>query len=213
MNEIKASIIKIAGMLHGSGMLAACDGNISGRHQNQIIITNTQTFKPWLTENDFAVVNLDGSVISGKPSSELAMHLKAYQTSQDINAVIHAHPPYAISLTIAKPKWTEIPNNIISELVIAAGQIPIVPYHCPGSDDLVDAIGAQVHKHKIMLLSRHGALTTGANLLEAYLGMERLEHSAQILVHALSIGELSTLSEIEMTELLAIRDSLKGRTI
>lgn len=213
MNKIKDSIIKIASMLHNKGMLAACDGNISCRYQDQIIITNSQTFKAWLNHDDFALVNLDGSVVSGYPSSELLMHLKAYNSNPNVKAVIHAHPPSAISLSIVRPDWSEIPTNIISELVIAAGKIPIIPYHCPGSDELVKSIGLEVERHKIMLLSRHGALTTGDNLLEAYMGMERLEHSAQILLQALSVGELSTLSEAEMTKLYAIRDSLKGQTI
>ena len=112
-------------MLHSRGMLAACDGNISCRYKDQVIITNSQVFKPWLTLDDFAVVNLDVSIVSGNPSSELLMHLKAYNSNDKVAAVIHAHPPYTISLSIAKSEWSEIPLNVISELVIAAGRIPI----------------------------------------------------------------------------------------
>ena len=213
IDEIKQLIIKIGQMLHQKSMLAAYDGNISCRYQDQIIITNSQTHKAWLTVKDFAIIDLGGKVISGKPSSEMPMHLKAYTVCDQVKAIIHAHPVNAISLSIAKPKWSELPANVISELVIAAGKIPIVPYHLPGSEKLANAIAKMLPQYKLMILRRHGSFTWGSDLTEAYIGLERLEHSATVLLQALMVGKLSTVSKAEFKQLLKIRQTLGDKII
>ncbi len=214
LKEVKSSIMQIGQMLHNKNMLAACDGNISFRFEDRILITKTGSFNWGLSETDFAVISLNGDVIEGTPSSEIAMHLAVYNASNGLaTSVIHAHPVNAIALSIAKPLWQQLPNNCISELVIAAGIIPIVPYQRPGSKELADEISKHVPERKMMILSRHGALAWGSSLLEAYFGIERLEHSCEILLKASSIGDLSTLNNMEMAELLAIRESVGNITI
>ena len=214
IEDIKLSISKIGKMLHQKNMLAACDGNISFRIDDYILITKTGSFKWGLSNDDFAIVKLNGEVESGEPSSETAMHLAIYNSSNGLaRAVIHAHPPNAIALSIARPLWQYLPNDCISELVIAAGNIPIIPYQRPASKDLADEISKHVPENKMMVLARHGALSWGGSILEAYFGMERLEHASEVLLKASSIGELSTLNSDQMAELFAIRKRIGNITI
>ena len=59
-----------------------------------------------------------------------------------------------------------------------------------------------------MILRNHGALTWGADLDEAYRGMERIEHSAQILSAASRLGTLTALPKAEVEYLYELRKKI-----
>ena len=76
-----------------------------------------------------------------------------------------------------------------------------------------EALASYLPQHRVMILARHGALSWGEDLDEAYNGMERLEHSAQILKAALELGGLSSLPTEEVTILREMRKKLGERTL
>ena len=204
---IRSEIIKTANWLHQKNMLAACDGNISYRiDDDTILITPSGRPKFLLEESDIAVIDINGKVIEGRPSSEMLMHLEVYRMRPDARAVIHAHPPTAIAFSIAYPEAEEIPGRSFSELIIAVGHIPIVPFQLPGSPEMGVALHPYINRAKVMVLARHGALSFGSNLIEAYNGMERLEHSCDILLKAQGFGAVTELDEKTIEQLYAIRE-------
>jgi len=212
--HIREEIIKTATMLHHKDMLAACDGNISYRYDdNTILITPSGKPKFLLVEDDIAVVDISGNVIKGKPSSEMLMHLEVYKMREDARAVIHAHPPTAVAYSIAHPEAEEIPGNSFSELILAVGKLPIVPFRMPGSLEMGTALHPFIKDHKVMVLARHGALSFGEDLIEAYNGMERLEHSCEILLKAESFGAVTELDEQTIDELHAMREKIGDKTL
>ena len=212
--RIREEIIKTATMLHHKNMLAACDGNISYRYDDKtILITPTGKPKFLLVEDDIAVIDIDGNAIKGKPSSEMFMHLEVYKMRADVRAVIHAHPPTAVAYSIAHPAAEEIPGKSFSELILAVGKLPIVPFQMPGSMEMGTALHPFIKNHKVMVLARHGALSFGENLIEAYNGMERLEHSCEILLKAKSFGAVTELDEQSIDELYAMRKKIGDKTL
>ena len=211
---IREAIVKTAIMLHDKNMLAACDGNISYRYdENTILITPSGKPKFLLLEDDIAVVDISGKAITGKPSSELLMHLEVYRMRADARAVIHAHPPTAVAYSIAHPEAEEIPGKSFSELILAVGRLPVVPFQMPGSQAIATALHPFIEKHKVMVLARHGALSFGEDLIEAYNGMERLEHSCEILLKAESFGAVTELDEQTIDELHAMRKKIGDKTL
>ena len=212
--QIREKIIKTATMLHHKNMLAACDGNISYRYDdNTILITPSGKPKFLLVEKDIAVIDINGKVIKGKPSSEMLMHLEVYKMRADARAVIHAHPPTAVAYTIAYPAAEEIPGKSFSELILAVGKLPIVPFQMPGSLEMGTALHPFIKNYKVMVLARHGALSFGEDLIEAYNGMERLEHSCEILLKAKSFGAVTELDEQTIDELYAMRKKIGDKTL
>jgi len=212
--RIREEIIKTAAMLHDKNMLAACDGNISYRYDDKtILITPTGKPKFLLVEDDIAVIDIDGNAIKGKPSSEMFMHLEVYKMRADVRAVIHAHPPTAVAYSIAHPAAEEIPGKSFSELILAVGKLPIVPFQMPGSLEMGTALHPFIKHHKVMVLARHGALSFGEDLIEAYNGMERLEHSCEILLKAESFGAVTELDEQTIDELHAMRKKIGDKTL
>ncbi len=206
-------IVQTAKLLHQKNFLAAGDGNLSYRiDQNHILITPKAKHKAFIKPNELAVINLSGKILKGQPSSEMLMHLEVYKSQPLAKAVIHAHPPHAIAWTIARPDLTELPKEPLSELILAVGSIPIVPFALPGTQDMATNLKPYIANNRVMILARHGALSWGEDLSEAYNGMERLEHTALILYLAQSLGGLTTLSHQHILDLQTIRDKIGPKT-
>ena len=65
-------------------------------------------------------VDLEGNVLEGtkKPSSELKMHLRAYQENPELLSVCHAHPPICTCFAIA---GIPLDVPVLAEAVITLG--------------------------------------------------------------------------------------------
>ena len=90
--------------LHARNLLAAADGNISLRFSDErIAMTPAGVNKQALRPEQLTFLRLDGTLLSGNPSSERAMHLAVYRLCAEARAVIHAHPPTAIAPPMIVP--------------------------------------------------------------------------------------------------------------
>lgn len=207
------AILQVCKRLYEKNMLAAADGNISMRVDEGVLITPSGVSKAFAKPEEIGWVTLDNEVLFGSPSSERLMHLAVYNKVPECKAVVHAHPPTAIAWSVAFPEQDYLPNNCLSEIVLAAGQIPIVKYARPGTQDMGDVLQPHLPQRKIMILARHGGLCWGDSLEEATLGMERLEHSAEILYRAHNLGGLTFLPESEMAELYALREKIGNKSL
>lgn len=207
--RIASDIVEICERLHGRNMLAAADGNISFRiSDDEILITPSGIAKAFMNAEQMAVINLKGEVLVGNPSTERLMHLEIYRTTPKAQAIIHAHPPTAIAWSIAAPELTKLPSDCLSEVILATGDIPFVPYARPGTDQMGAVLKPFLPKHQALILRNHGAVAWGADLEEAYRGMERIEHSAQILAMAKQIGKLTPLPKEEIEYLYELRKKI-----
>lgn len=200
--------------LHARGLLAAADGNVSVRlADDTVLLTPAGVNKARLLPGSLARVALDGRILEGRPSTERAMHLAVYRAGADARVVIHAHPPTAIAWTLARPELTELPTDALPELLLAAGRVPIVPYARPGTEEMGTVLGPFLPQHRLLLLSRHGALAWGGSMEEAVNGIERVEHSALILKAAEQLGGLKPLPPLELEALRALRARIGPRLL
>lgn len=207
-------ILEVCRLLHQRNLLAAADGNVSYRlADDYILITSTGKAKAFIEAEDLAVINLEGKIIEGQPSAERLMHLAVYRACPTAKAVVHAHPPNAVAWTIAKPELKELPNECMSELILATGKVPIVPYARPTTNTMGENLKPFLPECKCMILARHGALSWGESIQEAYYGMERMEHSAEILRLAATLGTLSSLPAEEIKVLKTMREQIGNRTL
>jgi L-fuculose-phosphate aldolase len=212
--ELAAEIVEAGRRLHDKNMLASADGNISVRlPDDRVLITPTGVNKSFLKPEQLAVVTLDNKILSGNPSSERLMHLEVYKACPQAKAVVHAHPPHAIAWSISRPYLKELPSDCLPEVLLAVGRIPIVPYARPGTLEMGTNLQRHLCKHRVMILARHGGLSWGESLMEAYNGIERLEHSAMILKLAQDMGGLPSLPATELAALQSMRRKLGDRTL
>lgn len=202
-------IVQICQRLHRRNLLAAGDGNISVRVSEELIlITPSGVAKAFMRPEEMAVMNLKGESLRGRPSSESLMHLQIYRQCQQAKAVVHAHPPTAIAWSIARPELNKLPSDCLSEVILATGDIPFVPYARPGTQGMADVLIPFLPQSRALILRCHGAVTWGASLEEAYRGMERIEHSAQILSKAQQLGGLHSLPAEEIQYLYELRKKI-----
>ena len=200
--------------LHAGGLLAASDGNLSVRLPNGLLaMTPSGVPKAKVELRDLAYLSLDGEVLSGRPSSERAMHLAVYRAVPEAKAIVHAHPPTAIAWSLARPELAELPADGLPEVILAAGRIPIVPMALPGTDAMGANLLPFLPAHRLLILARHGGLCWGTHLEEAVGGMERLEQVATILWKAETLGGAKPMATADLQELRALRARLGPKVI
>jgi L-fuculose-phosphate aldolase len=201
---IKKQIVEIGKRLFQKGFVAANDGNISVKLNNRIIVTPTMKSKGFLKVNDLVTTDFKGKRIEGKlkPTSELLLHLFVYKKREDVGAVIHAHPPYSTALAVA---GMELPENILPEVYISLGKIPLASYGTPSTEELPDSISRLIMKHDAILLKNHGVVAVGKELEEAYFKLEKVEHFAQVFFIAKSLGKVNRLTPKQMNQLKKIK--------
>ncbi len=208
IKKIKEDIIEIGKRIWTRGYVAANDGNISVKiNDEEILTTATGISKGFMTEEMIILCDIDGNVKeqNGKyrPSSEVKMHLEVYKERPDIKSVVHAHPPYATSFAVAG-----IPLNkcVLPEAIIVLGAVPLAPYGLPSTMEIPEKIKPFLQKSDAILLENHGALTLGSDLFSAYHKMETLEHTANIVWKAIQLGNVNVLTEVERDRLMTLRE-------
>ena len=107
--ELRKEIIKYCVLMYENNYVVASDGNISVRiSEGHFLITPSDKRKAELEYKDLIVINKEGNVIEGNftPSKEMWMHIWIYEMRPDVNAVIHAHPPYSTAFPSRCPENT-----------------------------------------------------------------------------------------------------------
>jgi L-fuculose-phosphate aldolase len=213
--ELKKQIVEIGHRIWARGYVAANDGNITVKlNDNELLTTPTGVSKGFMTVEMIIKCDRTGKVISNnpgyRPSSEVKMHLEVYKERPDIQAVVHAHPQYATSFAVAG-----IPLNkcVLPEAIIVMGAVPIAPYGLPSTMEIPDRMRPFIKNSDVILLENHGALTLGTDLLNAYHKMETLEHTASIVWKAIQLGNMNVLPPEERDRLMTLREKfhLMGR--
>ena len=181
--EIKKQICDIGKRIYDRNMVAANDGNISVKiNDNEILCTPTGVSKGFMTPDYICKVDTKGNIIQAnpgfKPSSEIKMHLRVYEERPDVKSVVHAHPVYATSFAIAGIPLTQ---PIMPEAVIALGCVPIAKYGRPSTMEIPDAVSEYVQYFDAVQIENQGAMTYSDSLLNAYMKMETVEYYAKIL--------------------------------
>ncbi len=204
--KLRSDLCAVSRRLHENGWVANHDGNASVRLKgDRFLITCTAISKRDVEDASLLVVDAAGKVLEGrrKPFSELELHLAAYAARPEVNAVLHAHSPFATAFGLA---GLELAPIAMPEVVVSLGDcIPTVPRHLPRSPQGVKAVAEQARLYDAMLLSGNGALTLGEDITQALLRMELVEHYAKILHAARALGGASPLAPAELETLLAAR--------
>jgi len=198
-------IVHFGKLLHQTGFVAATDGNLSVRMgDGTFLCTPTLMSKGMMTEKDLVVVDSFGHKVAGERnvSSEIAMHLFIYRNRQDVNAVVHAHPPTATGFAAA---GIPLDTALCSEIIITLGTVPLANYETPGTPELAEALAPLVGGHDAILMANHGVVTYGEDLLTAYMNMETVEHYAKIALVTHMLGKQKPLSEVHVNKLMEIR--------
>ena len=206
--EHRREIIQVCRLLYQNKLVAATDGNVSVRFaDDRLLFTPSGVSKAFVTEDELIVTDMEGRKVAGRreASSEIRMHLTAYQERPDVLAVVHAHPPIATAFTVA---GVSLAPCVLPEVVFHLGTIPTSKYATPASDQGPEAVRELVRGCDAILLDRHGAVTVAEDVFKAYFKLEKLENFAQVMLAAHQLGKVKTLPKAEVDRLMETRRQL-----
>ncbi|NLV57624.1 MAG: class II aldolase/adducin family protein [Clostridiales bacterium] len=206
-HEAKKLIVEIGKRMYAKNFVAANDGNISCKVDDDLIWTTpTGVSKGFMSEDMLVKMRLDGTVLSqGElgPSSEVKMHLRIYNENPEARGVCHAHPPISTSFAIA---GIGLDKAIYPEALVNLGTVPCVHYETPGTQGIPDSIAPYARDYNALLLANHGAVAWGSSLMEAWYRLESTEHYAMVIMYTGNIiGKANVLSCDQVGELVEIR--------
>jgi L-fuculose-phosphate aldolase len=211
-SEHRQEMAAVGRKIYQRGYVAATDGNISVRLDGErLLITPSSCCLGEMRPEDMVVVDLKGRPAGTgqqpddavrRPSSELPMHLEVYGQRPDVGAIIHAHPPLATAFTVA---GISLARCVIPEVVLTMGTIPTTRYATPSTEEGREAVRELIRTHDALVLDRHGTLTVGPDLVNAYRKLEKVEHAARVTLAARQLGNIRTLPPEEIERLEAMR--------
>jgi L-fuculose-phosphate aldolase len=137
------------------------------------------------------------------------MYLKIFNNRQDINGVIHAHPPVLTGFACTESKLLERP--FLPEVVIELGPVLSVDYKEPITEDLAKAFEKVIHKTNAFLMRNHGVtICSPYSVMRALDMMEMLEAQGKSLLTGMAIGDLKEIPKVEVKNL---EKTLKSRNL
>ena len=196
-NVIK-ELIKVCKRLDDKGMVNACEGNVSIKKDEYMYITPSQKNKALLTEEMIVVIDLDTmEQVSGtyKPSSEMKLHVRAYEKRNDIASVIHCHSPYLTSFSLRNKA---IESKSYPELMIIFKTIPVAAYGRPGTNAIFDGIDSLLVDNNVVIMANHGMICVGESAVDTMNRAEASEAIAKVVYLAEACGDIVDLPADEV---------------
>ncbi len=204
-DTLREQICEIGRRMYARNFVAASDGNITARlDDGTFLCTPSGVSKGFMKPEDLIIADARGEKVSGtgKVTSEFFTHLACYEERADVHGVVHAHPPHAIAFTLAGLSLSE---PVLPEVIAAFGGIPTSAYATPGTPEGNEVIRPLIRQCDAAMLDRHGSVTVGKSVEEAYFKLEKLEHAAQTLFAARLLGNMAHLSADEVDRTLEAR--------
>ena len=208
LDQIKEEICDIGRRIYHRGFAAANDGNLSYRFdENRIVCTPTGISKGFMKPDDLCIVDMAGHQIAGhrKMTSEIRQHITIMKHRNDVQSVVHCHPPHATAFGIVREA---IPQYLMPEAEINLGNVPIAKYTTPGGQEFADAILPFVDKSDIIIQANHGTVSYGSTVEQAYFLVETLDAYCKILLLTRSLGKVVYFTKEEAKDLLELKRTM-----
>ena len=163
--EKRQSIIDACLRMNALGINQGTSGNISLRHGDGMLVTPTSTPYEAMQPEHIVYMHLDGSHDPAqRPSSEWRFHRDILKARPEVNAIVHAHPPYSTMLAIM---GMEIPPVHYMVAVAGGDTIRCAPYATFGTQELSEHAVRALEGRLACLLRHHGMIAIGPSLSKA----------------------------------------------
>lgn len=176
---------KVGQQLLALGLITSHGGNASIRKGDKIFITRHASMLGCLEKGDIIKLGLNETgPITKDASFELPVHREIYLRS-DAGAVLHAHPPHAIALSLVEKGIK--PRD--AEGAILLKEVPVIETtEVVGSKVVGATVAGLLKQYKIVMVKGHGSFAIGRTLEEALCYTSTLEDSARILFLLKGLG-------------------------
>ena len=190
------------------GYGAGSGGNASYRvAENVVLITPTGIIKRKIVFEDICFIDLDGNPLyipeGRRPTGEYFMHLHIYKMRPDIRAVMHAHPPILIGMSLTDEGTAAMKQAVLPDAATMFGPILTIPYVRPNGDELGYSFDPYIKHSNAFIMGNHGCLVCGKNgisgTVDACMVMEAQAKAA--LISSIFGDRMRELNDRDMTGL------------
>ena len=207
--EIICAVMK---RIYDANMTTVSGGNLSIMDdEGNMWISPSGNDKAALSISDISQVLPDGTTIGKhKTSIEYPIHRQILLARPDIKAVLHAHSPALVTMSLLR----QIPKIAILPTLrrLCGGEIGIAPYAKPGSEMLVENV-SQVFALgcNTVILENHGIfIGSSIGLFEAFETFETLDFAARMELNAPLLSGMEA-NELNLSQ-IAIYESFLAST-
>ena len=186
IEELKRDLTHYSVLAYNRVLASSAGGNNSVRigDSEEFLITASGLSLGDTKPENIVTIDATGEKIDGpeglKPSKEARMHAAIYVLRPDVKAIFHVHPRHCIALSILGETIPQVTVSARAKL----GRIPLLPESMPGSDKLLEdvkniipTLEESVHT---LLLARHGIISIGSSIMEAYIRADLAEETAHL---------------------------------
>ena len=161
-------------------LVTGTSGNVSVRlADGDLIVTPTQLSLRAVEPEQLVRTDARGrSRETGSlPTSELPLHVAAYEARPDVRAVVHTHPTFCV---VCSKRGRLFERDTVGARE-TLGEAAWTPYRPPGSAELAAVTSAEFARGvDVVVMERHGLSVVGANLEQAFNGTDLAEEAARI---------------------------------
>lgn len=191
-------------MLYMEG-LVSYSGHVSMRDpddENIVYINSHSAPRGEVEPEDIVKITLDSEQVNPdapRPVSEAEIHTSVYRERDDINSVLHIHPPIATLFGIT---GTDLQPVHIRGSILVKGPVPT--YDRPGlirSKEASKGMVESMEDHNQLLIRNHGAVVADESIMYAFVRAICLEMNARFQKEASDIGNPNPLSTEEVKQI------------
>lgn len=202
-NDPRKSVAMTSRMLYGGGLVSDV-GHVSMRDPDSenMFVNPLMAGRGSVNPENIVMVNPHGESLEEEktPANEVEIHTGLLRAREDLNAVVHAHPPcttlFGITGTEMRPVYFRSGRSM--------GPGPVPVFEEPGlivtQDDSSRMVEAMAGRD-FLIIRGHGAVIGGRTLKEAFFRTHLMEQNAYFQLYASILGNPNFLTreEIEKT--------------
>ena len=163
---------------------------------DHLLINSGKSVRSALTAADIIEIDMEGRPVGHDvvPPMEFPLHVAIYRARPDVNAVAHTHPVWStLFSSVGEPvQPVTMQAAVMGPVQLFAKTASI--NHAGIAAELAQALGP----HRVCMLKSHGAVSVGADIVEAFVFAIYLEETARRQYLARAIGTPYALTAAEV---------------
>ena len=194
---LRRDIVATARRLVATGLTQGTSGNVSARYGEGLLITPSALPYDAMEPGDLVQLDMSGRPLRGgrPPSTEWRIHLDIYAARPELNAVVHAHPPFATTIACLR---RDLPAVHYMIAVAGGADVRCAEYATFGTAELSASVLSAMAGRSACLLANHGLVAAGPDMATAMRVAEEIELVAQLYWRSLAAGTPFILDAGEM---------------